>query len=196
MFERYSDGARRALFFSRYEASELGSTSIAPEHLLLGLLHDEAVFSSLTPEPLPLPRVRSELERQVGVRAKFSTLVEIPFSTATKQALQFAAVEADALKHAHIGIEHLLLGLLRDETSGAAAVLAAHGVRLSDVRATVEKLPAPVATPARSRAQSQVDAVKELVRQLAQQTADNREAAPLIARIDEALERLRSHLGG
>jgi ATP-dependent Clp protease ATP-binding subunit ClpC len=38
MFERYTEEARRSLFFSRYEASELGSISIEPEHLLLGLI--------------------------------------------------------------------------------------------------------------------------------------------------------------
>jgi len=38
MFERYSEQGRRALFFARYEASQLGSASIGPEHLLLGLI--------------------------------------------------------------------------------------------------------------------------------------------------------------
>jgi len=36
MFERYDEAARRALFFARYEASQLGSISIEPEHILLG----------------------------------------------------------------------------------------------------------------------------------------------------------------
>jgi ATP-dependent Clp protease ATP-binding subunit ClpC len=40
MFERYTESARRSLFFARYEASQLGSISIEPEHLLLGLLRD------------------------------------------------------------------------------------------------------------------------------------------------------------
>ena len=37
MFERYTESARRALFFARYEVSQLGATSIETEHLLLGL---------------------------------------------------------------------------------------------------------------------------------------------------------------
>jgi len=40
MFERYDEAARRALFFARYEASQLGSISIEPEHILLGLLRE------------------------------------------------------------------------------------------------------------------------------------------------------------
>ena len=40
MFERYTESARRALFFARHEASRLGSISIETEHLLLGLIRD------------------------------------------------------------------------------------------------------------------------------------------------------------
>ena len=42
MFERYTERARRVLFFARYEASQLGSISIETEHLLLGLNRDAA----------------------------------------------------------------------------------------------------------------------------------------------------------
>jgi hypothetical protein len=40
MFERYTELARRTLFFARYEATQLGGTSIEPEHVLLGLLRE------------------------------------------------------------------------------------------------------------------------------------------------------------
>jgi ATP-dependent Clp protease ATP-binding subunit ClpC len=38
MFERYTERARRVVFFARYEASQYGSPSIDTEHLLLGLI--------------------------------------------------------------------------------------------------------------------------------------------------------------
>ena len=41
MFERYTEKARRSIFFARYEASQLGSPDINSEHLLLGLLRDD-----------------------------------------------------------------------------------------------------------------------------------------------------------
>ena len=41
MFERYTEGARRAVFFARYEASNFGSLCIDTEHLLLGLLRED-----------------------------------------------------------------------------------------------------------------------------------------------------------
>ena len=41
MFERYTEKARRSIFFARYEASQFGSPSIETEHLLLGLLRED-----------------------------------------------------------------------------------------------------------------------------------------------------------
>src|SRR5271163_3661203 len=41
MFERYTEKARRAIFFARYEASQYGSTTIETEHLLLGILRED-----------------------------------------------------------------------------------------------------------------------------------------------------------
>jgi ATP-dependent Clp protease ATP-binding subunit ClpC len=40
MFERYTEKARRVIFFSRYEASQYGAQAIDTEHLLLGLLRE------------------------------------------------------------------------------------------------------------------------------------------------------------
>ena len=50
MFERYTERARRVLFFARYEATQLGSPSIQTEHLLLGLIREG---KGLTPRCAP-----------------------------------------------------------------------------------------------------------------------------------------------
>jgi ClpA/ClpB-like protein len=54
-----------------------------------------------------------ELENSSPARERVATSVEIPFSQEAKEILQLAAAEADALNHSYIGVEHLLLGLLR-----------------------------------------------------------------------------------
>jgi len=41
MFERYTEKARRVIFFARYEASQFGSPFIETDHLLLGILRDD-----------------------------------------------------------------------------------------------------------------------------------------------------------
>jgi ATP-dependent Clp protease ATP-binding subunit ClpC len=46
MFERYTEKARRIIFFGRYEASRFGSPYIETEHLLLGLLREDKALAN------------------------------------------------------------------------------------------------------------------------------------------------------
>lgn len=46
MFERYTEKARRVIFYARYESSEFGTPAIEAEHLLLGLLREEGCFAA------------------------------------------------------------------------------------------------------------------------------------------------------
>ena len=142
MFERYTERARRVLFFARYEASQLGSISIETEHLLLGLIREGKGLTSrmFSRSHLSLENIRKEIEGRTVLREKVSTSVEIPFSTETKRVLQFAAEEADRLLHNYIGTEHLLLGILREERSVASMVLSEKGMRLNTIREDIVQL--------------------------------------------------------
>src|SRR5215211_7012118 len=117
MFERYTERARRVLFFARYEASQLGGLSIETEHLLLGLIREGKGLTSriFARAHLSLENIRREVEGRSIFREKVSTSVEIPFSAEVKRALGYAAEEADRLRHNYVGTEHLLLGILREE---------------------------------------------------------------------------------
>ena len=142
MFERYTERARRVLFFARYEASQLGSISIETEHLLLGLIREGKGLTSriFARSHLSLVNVRKEIEGRTVFREKVSTSVEIPFSAETKRVLQLGAEESDRLLHNYIGTEHLLLGILREERSVAASILMEKGIRLQTVRDDIVQL--------------------------------------------------------
>jgi ATP-dependent Clp protease ATP-binding subunit ClpA len=140
MFERYTEHARRVLFFSRYEASQLGSTTIASEHVLLGLLREGKGLSARLLAGLAIEQVRSAIMGEAGPRTLVSTAVEIPFSSEAKRALQFAAEESDRLLHNYIGTEHLLLGVLREAGSLPVRLLGEHGVTLEGTRARIVEL--------------------------------------------------------
>jgi ATP-dependent Clp protease ATP-binding subunit ClpA len=142
MFERFTERARRVLFFARYEASQLGSLSIETEHLLLGVLREgKGLTSRLFSEShLSLDEVRRAIEARSVFREKVSTSVEIPFSPESKRVLQFAMDESGRLGHSFIGTEHLLLGLLREERSDAAQLLNERGLRLDVVRTRITEL--------------------------------------------------------
>ena len=136
MFEKYTEKARRVIFFARYEASQLGSRSIETEHILLGLLReDKALASRFFPRAQTiLDSIRKEVEGLTARKEKVSTSVELPLSEQSKQVLTFATEEADRLLCNYIGTEHILLGLLRAENSLAAGILQEKGLRLPRVR--------------------------------------------------------------
>lgn len=145
MFERYTERARRTLYFTRWEAGHRGSPSIETEHVLLGLIRegDDLTSRIFEHSHLSLESVRNEIDARAIVHDKVSNTVEIPFSEETIRVLQFAADEADRLGHNHIGTEHLLLGLLSEPDSVAGTLLAARGVTLEGVRDELTQLLGP-----------------------------------------------------
>ena len=112
MFERYTERARRVLFFARYEASQLGSISIETEHLLLGLIREgKGLTSRIFARSHLRSRTSARRSRAAPSSARRSRRrSRSRFSAETKRVLQFAAEEADRLLHNYIGTEHLLLG--------------------------------------------------------------------------------------
>lgn len=140
MFERYTEKARRVIFFARYEASEFGSAYIGPEFLLLGMLReDKYVVTRWLGEGDWLAVFRGEVEKYVNKGPKTSTSVDLPLTAESKRILAYAAEEAERLKHQHIGTEHLFLGLLRESNSYASKMLISRGVNLQTVRETIAR---------------------------------------------------------
>ena len=133
MFERYREDARRAIFFSRWEAQQSGSAYIEPEHLLLSLTHDA---DSKANQLFSLSSHTENFRRQIGSHpsAKSSTSVDLPLSNPGKRVLTYAAQEADRLASKPIGTEHLLLGLLREKSSDVLAALVVAGIDLHSAR--------------------------------------------------------------
>jgi ATP-dependent Clp protease ATP-binding subunit ClpC len=192
MFERYTERARRVLFFARYEASQLGSISIETEHLLLGLIREGKGLTSriFARSHLSLENIRKEIEGRTVFREKVSTSVEIPFSAETKRVLQFAAEEADRLLHNYIGTEHLLLGILREERSVAASILMEKGMRLHTVREDIVQLLNEKTTL--TRAAKETPLLAEFSRDLTEAAIKNL-LDPLVGR-DYELERVQQVL--
>jgi ATP-dependent Clp protease ATP-binding subunit ClpC len=141
MFERYTEKARRVIFFARYEASQFGAPAIEPEHLLLGLMREDKTLAGrfFPRAQLTIESIRKEIEGRTLLREKISTSVELPLAPETKRVLAYSHEESDRLQHRHIGTEHLLLGLLREERSMAAEILYERGLRLHSVREEIAR---------------------------------------------------------
>src|SRR5229473_49409 len=136
MFEKYNEKARRALFFARYEASKLGSRVIESEHILLGVLREgeeiiKEIFSRFNVKP---EQIRREVEGDRLFVDRISSSAELPLSEESKKILAYAAHEAESMLHQYVGTEHLLIGILRVESSTAARILTARGLNVYGVR--------------------------------------------------------------
>ena len=158
MFERYTEKARRAVFFSRYEASQLGSPYIETEHLLMGIFReDKRLVNHFIKSHAVIEEIHKEIEQYGDKTKKGSSTVDLPLSNESKRVLAYAAEEAERLSHKHIGTDHLLLGILREEKSFGAELLNQQGVHLAAAREVIKKISAepqasetrPVATASR-----------------------------------------------
>ncbi len=137
MFERYTEKARRVIFFARYEASQFGSKVIAPEHLLLGLMREDKTLSNRffpSRSQISVEFLRREIEGRSVLREKIPQSAELILAPQAKKVLIFAQEESERLQNRAIGTEHLLLGILREERSMAAEILNERGLRIHAVR--------------------------------------------------------------
>ena len=103
MFERYTEKARRVIFFARYEASQFGSPYIETEHLLLGLLReDKALTNRFLRSHASVESIRKQIEAHTTIREKVSTSVDLPLSNECKRVLAYAAEEAEQVQQAEV----------------------------------------------------------------------------------------------
>lgn len=136
MFERYTEAARRVIFYARIEANHRDDTAISAEHLLLGLTWE--MRSSLA-DMIPLNDLAVDLRAGMGVPHLPITAHPylrdrtIPLDAAAKKALAYGAKEADRDNQYWIECDHLLRGLLRFPNEAAEA-LGESGITLQGVR--------------------------------------------------------------
>jgi ATP-dependent Clp protease ATP-binding subunit ClpC len=101
----------------------------------MGLVHeDKVLLKRFLPSDAAVESIRKQIENHLTIREKFSTSVDLPLSHECSRVLAGAAEESEHLNHQHIGTEHLLLGLLREEKCFAAEILQERGLLLSVIR--------------------------------------------------------------
>jgi hypothetical protein len=142
VFERYTERARRVIFFARYEASQFGSSLIETQHLLLGLIReDKNLTNRFLRNSSSIESLRREIESRVERRERIPTSIDLPLSEECMRILAYANEETERLNHRHIGTEHLLLGILREEKCVAWELLYERGLRLDVIREELARVP-------------------------------------------------------
>jgi hypothetical protein len=145
MFERFTETAKRAIFFSRYEAAQNGSPHIETAHLLLGILHDGAGFFSSGGSSAEA--IGDDCRKSLPPSSKVLT-GDLPLANACKRVAAYAFEEAERLQSRWIGPQHLVLGLIR-ENDTTSEILKRHGITLEKLRSVrpTEAFYPRIATP-------------------------------------------------
>ncbi len=115
MFERYTEEARRVIFFARYEASRLGSPVLQTEHLWLGLLRESKKAVRRLAPRVTVEAIHERLMRHGPNGERISLTVDLPLSDEVKRVLATATAEADGRSQRYITDEYLILALLRED---------------------------------------------------------------------------------
>jgi ATP-dependent Clp protease ATP-binding subunit ClpC len=191
MFERYSERSRRVIFFSRYEALQYGSPVISPEHLLLGLMREDKTISAryfAFRHDITVDGVRREIEGRIVVRDRIPQSSELHLSGETKRILLNANEESRLLKHRYIGPEHILLGIMREESSAAAEILRQFGLRTQTLRDEIARQTSPPSYPSLTNPEAKSPGLAEFTRDMTDEAARGK-LDPLVGRQSE-IERL------
>jgi hypothetical protein len=144
MFEKYTEGAKRAIFFARYEASQAGAVMVDAVHLLTGLVREDSpMLEWVTGRAGVGADIRREADRFRVSDTPASTTTTMPLAPGARESLDLAARDADRLEESRIDTQHLLLGLLRSEGSVAAMIFESLGLDLESCREKLASVDLP-----------------------------------------------------
>ncbi len=142
MFERFTDRARRVVILAQEEARMLNQNYVGTEHILLALIREGGGVAAQALESLGITEetARQQVEEVAGPGQPGTQRGHLPFTPRAKKMLQLSLREAIALGHGHIGTEHILLGLIREDEAVAMRVLNGLGVDPNRIRQQVIRL--------------------------------------------------------
>ncbi|MBE9514636.1 MAG: ATP-dependent Clp protease ATP-binding subunit [Chloroflexi bacterium] len=141
-FERFSEGARRVLTRAQGEAQRLGHSYIDTEHILLAIAGEESGVAArvLSNLGVSMSKIQAAVEFVIGKGERRATSGDVDLARRAKRAIEFAVDEARRLNSNYIGVEHLLLGLLRESEGVAFSVLESLTITLERTREEVSRV--------------------------------------------------------
>jgi len=185
MFERFTDRGRKIIILAREEAERHQNDYLGTEHLVLAILRETDGIALMIIKKMGLSpeQIRLEIERNLPGGGTTVTFGEIPFSPRVKKVIEYGVEEARLLGHNHIGSEHLLLGLLREEEGIGGKVVRSLGANLLTARQLTVTFLRKSGTRERDK-KSSTPALDEFGRDLTQ-LAQEGTLDPVIGRADE-----------
>lgn len=136
MYERFTDRARKVMALAEQEAQRSICEYIGTIHILLGLIQNggDIIVHALKNLGIEIDKIRTEIEKNMYKDGGTTPIGKISQSPGAKCAIRHAILEAENFSAPYVGVEHLLLGLLREKEGVASQILRNCGVGLDDVR--------------------------------------------------------------
>ena len=139
-FKGFTEKANTALNLAIESAEALGHTYIGTEHIVLGLLQEGTGVAAsvlggrgVTAVQYQQKIVESESSGQ------HTRLTPEDFTPRAKKAMEMAVAEAAVMQHGYVGTEHILIAVLRDESSVAVRLIASLGARPDELMRDIGK---------------------------------------------------------
>ena len=131
--ERFTEKAEGAIEQARLASAGLGHSYVGTEHLLLGILSENAGLGAklLRERGLSAHLLRGLIEEKTGTGTPGAPAQGLTRHAWT--AIEKAAGDAEHLGHSYIGTEHILLGILRQPDCAGARLIAAAGLDLNEL---------------------------------------------------------------
>ena len=149
MTSQFSPKVSEILSYSREEAARLASSSVGPEHLLLGLLRmqDGPVIDVFHRLRLDIPQLKYNLEakvRQDDITKPINTH-ELVLNERASNILKLAVLEARIQRQQRVDEQHLLLAILHDQIdNGAKQILEQNDMNYDDVLSLLKAQQSPM----------------------------------------------------
>ena len=141
MWQRFTEKARKIVFYSQEEAQAYGEGYVSTEHLLLGILRDYDCTAMKTLEMLSIDCAHMEQSlRDQLPRSDARPNQDMTLTPRAKRVIDLAYDEARNLNNDYIGTEHLLLGLIKEGGGLASRTMESFGIDLEIARKAVMNL--------------------------------------------------------
>lgn len=151
-FKGFTEKANTALNLAIESAQALGHTYIGTEHIVLGLLQEG---TGVAASVMGARGVTAAAYQQKIIESESSgqhtRLSPEDFTPRAKKAMEMAVAEAAVMQHGYVGTEHILIAVLRDESSVAVRLIASLGARPDELMRDIAK--AIGANPAQTTAE-------------------------------------------
>ena len=139
-FKGFTEKANNALNLAIESAQQLGHTYIGTEHIVLGLLKEGTgvAASVLGTRGITAAQYQEKIV-ETESSGDYSRLTPEDFTPRAKKAMEMSVAEAAVMQMGYVGTEHILIAVLRDESSVAVRLIAALGGRPDELFADIAK---------------------------------------------------------